>query len=57
MFSRIINWFEKWNWAYKNDPIKDCQLYNDKGCSYIDGFLCNFPSCSMNEEYIKNIKK
>jgi hypothetical protein len=37
-----------------NDPIKHCDLYKDKGCSHVDGMLCDFPKCSMNYDYIKD---
>lgn len=41
----------------KNDPVRNCKLYKDKGCSHIDGILCDFPNCSMNKEYIEKGKK
>ena len=40
----------------KNDPVKRCEFYNDDGCSHVDGFLCDFPHCSMNNEYIERKK-
>ena len=40
-------------WYMKNDPVKKCDLYKDKGCAHVDGMLCDFPTCSMYLEYIK----
>ena len=34
------------------DPVKHCDLYKDEGCSHVDGFLCDFETCSMRLEYI-----
>ena len=34
-----------------NDPVYSCDLYKDKGCSHVDGFLCDFPNCSMLADY------
>lgn len=40
----------------KNDPVKNCALFKDKGCAHVDGMLCDFPNCQMNEEYIAERK-
>lgn len=34
------------------DPVKHCDLYKDEGCAHVDGFLCDFETCSMRLEYI-----
>jgi len=34
-----------------NDPVRYCELYKHKGCSHVDGYLCDFPKCSMMLEY------
>lgn len=39
----------------KNDPVKKCNLYKDIKCSHIDGFLCDFPQCTMEYQYNKQI--
>jgi hypothetical protein len=41
----------------ENDPVYSCILYKDKGCSHVDGYLCDFPQCDMNAEYIKTKNK
>lgn len=38
---------------HKNDPIKKCTLYKEKGCSHVDGLLYDYPNCLMNKEYIR----
>lgn len=39
--------------ADKNDPVHNCRLYREQGCSYVDSMLCDFPYCEMNKQYIK----
>lgn len=34
------------------DPVKNCKLYKDKGCSHVDGMLCDFPHCKMNKDHV-----
>lgn len=36
-----------------SDPVYNCKLYTDEGCSHVDGFLCDFPKCSMLKEYLE----
>lgn len=33
------------------DPVKECELYKDFGCSHVDGFLCNCGDCPMRKDY------
>jgi len=33
------------------DPLRDCSLYKNEGCSHVDGFLCEVSSCEMLKEY------
>ena len=35
----------------RGDPVRDCPLYVDRGCSHVDGFLCDFPHCMMMRQY------
>ena len=51
----MITFIKKLIWYMKNDPVKKCQLYKDKGCSHVDGILCDFPECSMNKDYLSTI--
>lgn len=42
------------------DPVKDCALYKDKtvgSCAYVDGPLCDFPDCSMNQKYVEEQRR
>ena len=41
----------------KNDPLKDSQVYKKLGCSHVDGLLCDFPNCSLNNEFINEAFK
>ncbi|OQB40304.1 MAG: hypothetical protein BWY04_01393 [candidate division CPR1 bacterium ADurb.Bin160] len=42
---------------YRNDPVFNCKMYKEQGCCHVDGILCDFPKCSMNEEYINAYNK
>ena len=36
------------------DPVHSCDLYRDKSagsCAHVDGPLCDFPECSMLDDY------
>lgn len=51
MFEFIKQIFDR-----SNDPVYSCDLYRDKdagSCAHVDGPLCDFPGCSMLEEYIE----
>lgn len=40
-----------------NDPIKHCPVYKDHGCAHVDGYLCDYPNCSIVKRYtMKNIE-
>lgn len=54
MINKIINKIKGWLISLtKNDPVQHCELYRDKGCSHVDGILCNYPYCTLNKEYIE----
>lgn len=38
------------------DPVKDCLVYKQIGCSHVDGYLCNFEECDIREKYEDNIR-
>lgn len=39
------------NLTRKTDPVKHCSVYKEEGCSHVDGYLCDFPACSMYQEH------
>lgn len=53
VLKRIKKLFTDWKYIHQNDPVKKCELYKNEGCSHVDGMLCDFPNCSMNNDYIK----
>ena len=53
VLKRIKKFFTDWKYIHQNDPVKKCELYKNEGCSHADGMLCDFPNCSMNNDYIK----
>lgn len=40
----------------KDDPVKHCEVYKDKGCGFVDGYLCNMKTCPIREGYIEGKK-
>lgn len=39
-----------------SDPCKSCEVYKQIGCSHVDGYLCDFPSCSILEDFLQDNK-
>ena len=40
--------------ARSTDPVYSCDLYRDKAagsCAHVDGLLCDFPRCTMLDDY------
>lgn len=37
-----------------NDPCRGCAVYKEVGCTHVDSYLCDYPSCSMLAEYLEN---
>ena len=37
-----------------NDPVKHCSVYKEIGCSHVDGYLCDYPDCSILKDYKMN---
>ena len=35
----------------QNDPVKYCEVFKKLGCSHVDGYLCDFPKCSVLLDY------
>lgn len=43
-----------------NDPVYSCQQYLDKAdgsCVHVDGPLCDFPTCSMLDDYRARVRE
>ena len=37
--------------VYINDPVKSCEIYKTRGCSHVDGILCDMKTCKELKEY------
>lgn len=48
MWKNVLNWIKNIN---SNDPVYKCRVYKNKGCSHIDGYLCNIKTCNILEDY------
>lgn len=35
-----------------NDPVRGCEVYKNNGCSHVDGYLCDYPDCSIRKNYM-----
>lgn len=40
-----------------DDPVKQCPVYKDEGCTHVDGYLCDYPKCSIVEQYLDERKE
>lgn len=53
MIKYFIKKIRRAYWRFMNaDPIRNCQLYKDKGCVHVDGPICDFPHCSMMHDHM-----
>lgn len=53
-FRKIIKYIKQFANRFKlDDPLWHCGLFREKGCSHIDGPLCDFPNCRMYSAYNK----
>lgn len=41
------NNFERIFGKKKKDPVKNCEVYKQEGCSHVDGVLCEFDTCEV----------
>ena len=57
---KLIGRYDKlhpWDVPKNNDPVKYCEVYKKEGCSHVDGYLCDFPKCSMLLEYREELER
>ena len=49
-YKKITKWVRK---IFDDpNPLKKCLLCKSEGCSFVDGYLCKFPNCTMNDKFI-----
>ena len=49
----VIQFFKKL-FDRRDDPVHSCEVYKDKAngsCAHVDGPLCDFPKCSILDDY------
>lgn len=55
MWEALKAFLNAFKWPeFSPDPVKECPVYLDKengSCAHVDGFLCDFPDCSMIKDY------
>ena len=49
MLKTIKRLWYRWR---NSDPVKNCPVYQNEGCSHVDGMLCDFPDCHIYHEYM-----
>lgn len=49
----VINRLLKTMFKYP-DPVVDCEVYKEKGCSFVDGIDCRYPHCHILKKYREN---
>lgn len=47
-----------WEWVYREtdygkDPVKHCEVYKERGCSFVDGPSCFMHTCSIRKQYFE----
>lgn len=51
----MLEVLRRWIWLFYdyrvNDPVYNCSVYKEEGCSHVDGFLCDIKTCSSIKEY------
>ena len=45
---KIIKFFKE---LELGNPVKYCEVYKNEGCCHVDGLLCDYPNCSILEDY------
>ena len=50
----LLNKLKRFYYKFKNsDPVKNCPVYLDKGCSHVDGPICPFPKeCNLVKDHL-----
>ncbi|MDD5649016.1 MAG: hypothetical protein PHF86_01120 [Candidatus Nanoarchaeia archaeon] len=48
---------QKWIELFYRDPVMHCDVYLEKGCCHVDGFLCDYPNCIILQEFKENKNK
>lgn len=54
MINQIITLFKSFIYD-PNDPVKNCPVYKDidhGSCAHVDGYLCDYPNCSILKKYL-----
>lgn len=57
MFNKIksvVKIIQEWVELFYRDPVVHCDVHLEKGCSHVDGFLCDYPSCIILQKFIKD---
>jgi len=49
----IIHFFDKIKAKIPEDPVKTCEVYSERGCSHVDGFLCVPSKCEIRSNYVQ----
>lgn len=47
VFNKIKKLFISYKEYRKYDPVKNCKVYKEEGCSHIDGYLCDMRNCDI----------
>ena len=49
----LVSFFRRLYFHWVNsDPVKNCPVYREEGCSHVDGMLCDWPNCHIYHEYM-----
>lgn len=42
------------NFLYEDDPVYNCDVHKDIGCSHVDGMFCDMKNCIILKDYLKD---
>ena len=53
MFKKLIKKLLRSYYRFRNsDPINNCPIYKQEGCSHVDGPFCSFPECDLVHKHL-----
>lgn len=57
MYTSLRKTMEEMQEIHQNDPVHKCEVYKEEGCSFVDGYLCEYHDCSILKRYKDNERK
>ena len=55
MIKRLKKLWANYKRMREADPVFHCEFYKKNGCTHVDGYLCDMPSCEIRADYLESI--